>query len=338
MVANVGIKSFRLFEISHSAYDTDVKGYDADFKGYGADVKGYGAVVKGYDADVTGYGVHVKGYGADVKGYDAVVKGYDVYVTGYGADVKGYGAEVKSYSAEVTRATAERAPLSERVPFAQVVIEDCQQNGQLNPATMGSCSNVGLMAQKAEEYGSHDKTFEMEAAGVVHVKDTAGATLMEQPVQKTTLFARAGGQSVSPRRAAGVPGEPRGHESMTVNNDSLRTSFPPSGDCYRRKRRAVELANDHGSAQARKTRSEPPNPRTPEPLKPNRGIRGGQRGIRFDGALLAHPHPLRLAGSNPSQAVFTRSLVSNRTPLNPLNRSHFKNSSAVLEHSLEKSE
>ena len=70
----------------------------------------------------------------------------------------------------------------------QAIIEDCQQHGQLDPATMGSVSNVGLMAQKAEEYGSHDKTFLAPGAGTIRVVDTAGATLLEQTVETGDIF------------------------------------------------------------------------------------------------------------------------------------------------------
>ena len=65
----------------------------------------------------------------------------------------------------------------------QAVIEDCQRHGAYDPATMGSVPNVGLMAQKAEEYGSHDKTFEIQAAGQVRVVDAAGQVLMQQDVE-----------------------------------------------------------------------------------------------------------------------------------------------------------
>ena len=70
----------------------------------------------------------------------------------------------------------------------QVVIEDCKKHGAFDPKTMGSVPNVGLMAQKAEEYGSHDKTFEMPADGVVRVVDSSGAVLMEQKVEKGDIF------------------------------------------------------------------------------------------------------------------------------------------------------
>jgi isocitrate dehydrogenase len=70
----------------------------------------------------------------------------------------------------------------------QVVIDDCRKNGAVDPRTMGSVPNVGLMAQKAEEYGSHDKTFEMQADGTVRVVDAAGATLLEQSVEAGDVF------------------------------------------------------------------------------------------------------------------------------------------------------
>lgn len=70
----------------------------------------------------------------------------------------------------------------------QTVIEDCKKNGAYDPVTMGSVSNVGLMAQKAEEYGSHDKTFEMTAAGTVKVLDDAGNVMMEHVVESGDIF------------------------------------------------------------------------------------------------------------------------------------------------------
>ncbi|MEL6982191.1 MAG: NADP-dependent isocitrate dehydrogenase [Actinomycetota bacterium] len=70
----------------------------------------------------------------------------------------------------------------------QATIEFCQENGAFDPTTMGTVPNVGLMAQKAEEYGSHDKTFEMEAAGTVRVVDGSGATLFEHPVAEGDIW------------------------------------------------------------------------------------------------------------------------------------------------------
>jgi isocitrate dehydrogenase len=68
------------------------------------------------------------------------------------------------------------------------IIRDCQRHGQFDPAAMGSVPNVGLMAQKAEEYGSHDKTFEISADGVVRVVDTAGGTLIEHEVEQGDVW------------------------------------------------------------------------------------------------------------------------------------------------------
>jgi isocitrate dehydrogenase len=68
------------------------------------------------------------------------------------------------------------------------VVEDCRKNGALDPTTMGSVPNVGLMAQKAEEYGSHDKTFEIAGDGVVRIVDDAGKVLLEQPVEQGDIF------------------------------------------------------------------------------------------------------------------------------------------------------
>ncbi len=70
----------------------------------------------------------------------------------------------------------------------QETIEFCKAHGAFDPATMGSVPNVGLMAQKAEEYGSHDKTFQLDAAGVVRVVDGDGKVLMEQPVEAGDIF------------------------------------------------------------------------------------------------------------------------------------------------------
>ncbi|WP_053707654.1 NADP-dependent isocitrate dehydrogenase [Streptomyces sp. NRRL B-3648] len=70
----------------------------------------------------------------------------------------------------------------------QAVIDDCRANGAYDPSTMGSVPNVGLMAQKAEEYGSHDKTFEIPAAGTVRLTDQAGNVLIEQPVAQGDIF------------------------------------------------------------------------------------------------------------------------------------------------------
>lgn len=70
----------------------------------------------------------------------------------------------------------------------QAVIDDCKAHGAFDPSTMGSVPNVGLMAQKAEEYGSHDKTFQMAAAGTVKVTDGNGTTVFEHAVEAGDLW------------------------------------------------------------------------------------------------------------------------------------------------------
>ncbi|MFE1312097.1 NADP-dependent isocitrate dehydrogenase [Streptomyces sp. NPDC058755] len=70
----------------------------------------------------------------------------------------------------------------------QAVIEDCRANGAYDPSTMGSVANVGLMAQKAEEYGSHDKTFEIPVTGTVRLVDQAGNVVLEQTVSAGDIF------------------------------------------------------------------------------------------------------------------------------------------------------
>ncbi|UXY31286.1 NADP-dependent isocitrate dehydrogenase [Streptomyces sp. HUAS TT20] len=70
----------------------------------------------------------------------------------------------------------------------QAVIEDCRANGAYDPSTMGSVANVGLMAQKAEEYGSHDKTFEIPTTGTVRLVDQGGNVVLEQTVSAGDIF------------------------------------------------------------------------------------------------------------------------------------------------------
>ena len=70
----------------------------------------------------------------------------------------------------------------------RTIIEDCRKNGAFDPATIGSVPNVGLMAQKAEEYGSHDKTFMAPGNGTIRAVDDSGATLLEQKVEEGDIF------------------------------------------------------------------------------------------------------------------------------------------------------
>jgi isocitrate dehydrogenase len=79
-------------------------------------------------------------------------------------------------------------PDSSYADVYQVVIQDCQKNGAYDPTTMGSVPNVGLMAQKAEEYGSHDKTFEIEAPGMVQIVDQGGTVLLSHEVEEGDIW------------------------------------------------------------------------------------------------------------------------------------------------------
>ncbi|MEX2130123.1 MAG: NADP-dependent isocitrate dehydrogenase [Pseudohongiellaceae bacterium] len=111
------------------------------------------------------------------------------------------------------------------------VIEFCKQQGAFDPRTMGSVPNVGLMAQKAEEYGSHDKTFEIAANGVVRVTDSSGKTLLEHKVEKGDIWRMCQTKdapiqdwvklAVNRARATGVPAifwldNKRGHDVQVI--------------------------------------------------------------------------------------------------------------------------
>ena len=113
----------------------------------------------------------------------------------------------------------------------QAIIEDCQQHGQFDPSTMGSVTNVGLMARKAEEYGSHDKTFTAPAAGIIRVVDSGGAALLEQTVETGDIFRMCQTKdepirdwvklAVGRARASGAPAvfwldERRGHDTEII--------------------------------------------------------------------------------------------------------------------------
>ncbi len=113
----------------------------------------------------------------------------------------------------------------------EAVIEDCKQNGQFDPSTMGSVSNVGLMAQKAEEYGSHDKTFIAPGSGTIRIVDGDGKTLLEQKVDTGDIFRACQTKdeairdwvklAVSRARATGTPAvfwlDPdRGHDAQII--------------------------------------------------------------------------------------------------------------------------
>jgi isocitrate dehydrogenase len=112
-----------------------------------------------------------------------------------------------------------------------VVIDDCRAHGAFDPATMGSVSNVGLMAQQAEEYGSHDKTFEIQAAGIVRVVDQSGTTLLKHTVAPGDIWRMCQAKdlpiqdwvklAVSRGRATGAPvvfwlDEARAHDAQLI--------------------------------------------------------------------------------------------------------------------------
>ncbi len=113
----------------------------------------------------------------------------------------------------------------------QVVIDDCRANGAYDPATMGSVPNVGLMAMAAEEYGSHDKTFEIPADGTVRVVDETGAVVLEQSVARGDIFRMCQAKDVAIRdwvklavhraRVSGDPAifwldEDRAHDAVLI--------------------------------------------------------------------------------------------------------------------------
>jgi isocitrate dehydrogenase len=79
-------------------------------------------------------------------------------------------------------------PDSSYAPLYQAMVDSCQEDGALDPAIMGTVPNVGLMAQKAEEYGSHDKTFESPGDGVIRIVDGSGATLLEHTVEQGDIW------------------------------------------------------------------------------------------------------------------------------------------------------
>jgi isocitrate dehydrogenase len=114
----------------------------------------------------------------------------------------------------------------------KTIIEDCREHGAFDPATMGNVPNVGLMAQQAEEYGSHDKTFIAPSAGTIRVVDeSSGATLLEQAVEEGDIFRSCQAKDIPIRdwvklairraRATGAPAvfwldKNRGHDAQVI--------------------------------------------------------------------------------------------------------------------------
>jgi isocitrate dehydrogenase len=122
-------------------------------------------------------------------------------------------------------------PDSSYAGIYQVTIDDCRAHGAFDPTTMGSVSNVGLMAQAAEEYGSHDKTFEIPTAGTVRVIDGSGGVLIEHDVEAGDIWRACQTKDVPVRdwvklavtraRATGAPAvfwldESRAHDANLI--------------------------------------------------------------------------------------------------------------------------
>ncbi len=122
-------------------------------------------------------------------------------------------------------------PDSSYAALYEETIADCRAHGAFDPATMGSVANVGLMAQQAEEYGSHDKTFEIPSAGVVRVVDDGGATVMEHTVAPGDIWRACQAKdapirdwvrlAVSRARITGTPAvfwldETRAHDAQVI--------------------------------------------------------------------------------------------------------------------------
>ncbi|MHC5259417.1 NADP-dependent isocitrate dehydrogenase [Streptomyces sp. UC4497] len=127
----------------------------------------------------------------------------------------------------------------------QAVIDDCRANGAFDPSTMGTVPNVGLMAQKAEEYGSHDKTFEIKSTGTVRLVNQAGDVVLEQQVSEGDIFRACQTKdapikdwvklAVTRARATGDPAvfwldEGRAHDAQLIKKvEAYLPEFSPEG-------------------------------------------------------------------------------------------------------------
>jgi isocitrate dehydrogenase len=149
-------------------------------------------------------------------------------------------------------------PDSSYAPLYAETIAHCKEHGAFDPTTMGTTPNVGLMAQKAEEYGSHDKTFEIASAGTVRVVDAAGATLLQHDVEEGDIWRMCQakdaaiqdwiGLAVARARATGAPAvfwldETRPHDAQllakvrpaleALDTDGLQIEILPVGEATR---------------------------------------------------------------------------------------------------------
>ncbi len=140
-------------------------------------------------------------------------------------------------------------PDSSYAALYEETVRDCKDNGAFDPTTMGSVPNVGLMAQKAEEYGSHDKTFEIPSPGTVRVVDESGTVLLEQQVDEGDIYRSAQTKdapikdwvqlAVRRARASGAPAvfwldETRAHDAQVLHKVrqylAEETGDPQGGD------------------------------------------------------------------------------------------------------------
>ena len=171
----------------------------------------------------------------------------------------------------------------------QAVIDDCRANGAYDPTTMGSVPNVGLMAQKAEEYGSHDKTFEIAEAGTVQVVNAAGEVLMAHDVAAGRHLARLPDQGRPDPRL----GQARRHPGPRLRH--------PGRLLARRDPRPRPQPHREGRHLPRRPRHRGPRPAGPVPGRGRQAVgradpqgRGHHLGHRQRAARLQHrpvPHP-----------------------------------------------
>ena len=165
------------------------------------------------------------------KGITNLHKPNDVIVDASMPNVVRDGGKMWNNNDELQDTVAMVPDRSYATMYAEI-IEDAKKNGQFDPSTMGNVANVGLMAKKAEEYGSHDKTFEAKAEGKIKVvNSSSGETLIEQPVEKGDIFRMAQAKddaikdwvalAVKRAKASGSPAifwldENRGHDAEII--------------------------------------------------------------------------------------------------------------------------
>src|SRR5690606_30788404 len=130
-------------------------------------------------------------------------------------------------------------PDSSYAGIYQVVVDDCRAHGALDPATMGTVPNVGLMAQAAEEYGSHDKTFEIEADGTVQVIDAEGTVLLEHEVAAGDIWRACQTKDIAVRDWVKLPDTRRHASGRPIGSWRDRGRAPDA-------RRTEKVRTNHG--------------------------------------------------------------------------------------------